>query len=633
MKRIFIDFETYSPLELTEVGVHKYAEPDSACILLFGYAVDDGPVEMLEYGKQHNLPDDFFEQFDEVWAHNAQFELTMANRFLLRDFGIAPPRLEQMHCTSVLCRIAGYPSSLEKAAKILKLQVRKKRTGKSLIAQFCKPNEAGGRTHLSDSPVDAQEFIEYCKKDVEVEREIHYKLRHFRCMGWMREVQLFDMRFNARGFKVDVSTAVGVLPLVESIIREHSTQFLRTTGVEPTQRDAVRLWFYTNGVDLEDTQETTIAEARKLHPNNKALELFSLCKSSALTKLKKILECVNQDGRVRGCFRFYGAGTGRWSGELVQPQNFKKPLRSHEPDSDTFFKDLVEGLPRSVLEPIWGYLPSRVDSCIRNFISGPLFDADASQIEARISCWLAGQEDVLELFRTGGDPYKDMASSVFNVPIAKVEKYQRAVGKELVLGCCFGLGHAKLHQRLQEKGLKATEMEAKKFVRTYRKRYDKIVDLWDSLEDAAIEAVATGNTVKCCNPVPIIFRTLVTGGLKYLAVTLPSGRDIYYPDPVVAQGKLTFMAEVKGAWIRTDIWGGTWLENIAQAIAFDFIANSILNAVTMRYTPTLLVHDQALSEPQPGQTAKEFGSILSIPPAWAKDFPLVFESELTPYYQ
>lgn len=47
MKKIEIDIETYSSIDLSKAGVYKYAESDDFEILLFGYSVDGGVVHMV----------------------------------------------------------------------------------------------------------------------------------------------------------------------------------------------------------------------------------------------------------------------------------------------------------------------------------------------------------------------------------------------------------------------------------------------------------------------------------------------------------------------------------------------------------------------------------------------------------
>ncbi len=74
---------------------------------------------------------------------------------------------------------------------------------------------------------------------------------------------------------------------------------------------------------------------------------------------------------------------------------------------------------------------------------------DSSQIEARILAWVSGQDDLVEQFKTGRDPYAEMASKIFHVPAQDIHdaakssadprhnqyKTYRNVGKTCVLSC------------------------------------------------------------------------------------------------------------------------------------------------------------------------------------------------------
>lgn len=47
MKTLSIDIETYSIVDLAKCGVYKYTEASDFDILLFGYSVDGGPVQVV----------------------------------------------------------------------------------------------------------------------------------------------------------------------------------------------------------------------------------------------------------------------------------------------------------------------------------------------------------------------------------------------------------------------------------------------------------------------------------------------------------------------------------------------------------------------------------------------------------
>lgn len=48
MKTLSIDIETYSDIPLQKTGVYRYCESPNFEILLFGYSIDSGPVQVVD---------------------------------------------------------------------------------------------------------------------------------------------------------------------------------------------------------------------------------------------------------------------------------------------------------------------------------------------------------------------------------------------------------------------------------------------------------------------------------------------------------------------------------------------------------------------------------------------------------
>jgi hypothetical protein len=103
-------------------------------------------------------------------------------------------------------------------------------------------------------------------------------------------------------------------------------------------------------------------------------------------------------------------------------------------------------------------LPSRGANAgkIKKAIKAPpgyvVIDCDSAQIEARVLAWLAGQDDLVQAFRDKQDVYKLMAHKIYNVPVDQIDKTQRQVGKTVVLGAGYGVGHVKLQGFLKTQG-------------------------------------------------------------------------------------------------------------------------------------------------------------------------------------
>ena len=140
MKNISIDIETFSDVNLAKCGVYKYAESPAFEILLFGYAVDGGEVQVVDLAQGETIPEEILDALtDEVitkWAFNASFERVCLSRYL-RDLGMSvdpfydhhPLSTERAHflnpagwqCSMIWSAYMGLPLSLEGVGAVLKL--------------------------------------------------------------------------------------------------------------------------------------------------------------------------------------------------------------------------------------------------------------------------------------------------------------------------------------------------------------------------------------------------------------------------------------------------------------------------------------------------------------------------------
>ena len=140
MKHINIDIETFSSEPLAKCGVYRYAEAKDFEILLFGYAIDGGEVQVVDFTAGEKLPDNVYAALtdDSVikWAFNAQFERICISRFLGLPVGkyLNP---KSWRCTMVWSATLGLPLSLETVGTVLRLQKQKMKEGKDLIRYFC----------------------------------------------------------------------------------------------------------------------------------------------------------------------------------------------------------------------------------------------------------------------------------------------------------------------------------------------------------------------------------------------------------------------------------------------------------------------------------------------------------------
>lgn len=280
----------------------------------------------------------------------------------------------------------------------------------------------------------------------------------------------------------------------------------------------------------------------------------------------------------------------------------------------------------------------------------PLFDADYSAIEARIVCWLAGQEDALDEYRNGVDRYKVMAADIFNIPVEQVNKYpQRFIGKQAILLSGFQGGGSSFMRGCAKFGYKdVTPIFAEACVAKFREKHPRIKSYWYDVETAAQKAILhKGEQIRVTNKrfgpykVPVSFACLDVGEMPFLLCKLPSGRKLAYPRPRLVPSRFEgkHMIQFFGAigqtkqWGNSDTYGGKLVENITQAVAADVMCTGAQNAEDGRYEVMALIHDQALAYVGDRQTAKEFTSLITKMPAWADGLPIEAEGALVPFYK
>ena len=124
MKNLSIDIETYSSVNLAKSGVYRYSESRDFEILLFGYSVDGGNVEVIDLACGESVPEEVLNALTDPavtkWAFNAQFERVCLSRFLGYPVGTYLDPVS-WHCTMVWAATLGLPLSLVGVGAVLGL--------------------------------------------------------------------------------------------------------------------------------------------------------------------------------------------------------------------------------------------------------------------------------------------------------------------------------------------------------------------------------------------------------------------------------------------------------------------------------------------------------------------------------
>lgn len=627
-----LDIETYSDVDLLKCGVYAYVDSPAFEVLLFAYSFDGEDTKVIDLAQGEELPakveSAIFDESIIKTAFNANFERTCLSKHFGRQ--ISP---KSWHCSAVQAAMLALPRSLEDVGAVLGLEKQKMKEGKELIKYFCMPCKPtktnGGR--MRNLPCHAPEkwelFKTYCKRDVDVEKAVRYKLRNFPIPESEMEVYRLDQEINDRGVLVDrklVEQAVAGDLLHKEIVTKRAYEL---TGLEnPNSVAQIKGWLGEKGVDVDSLSKQAVMEMIE-ETDGEVEELLRLRLLMAKTSVKKyeaIERSVCSDGRVHGLLQFYGANrTGRWAGRLVQVQNLPQ---NHIVDLE-LARNLVKQGRFEDVELFYDSTPRVLSELIRTaFIpkAGYRFlVADFSAIEARVLAWLSGEQWRLDVFASHGKIYEASASAMFHVPIEEITKGSplRQKGKisELALGYGGSVG-ALTSMGALDMGLKEEELPS--LVSVWRSANPHITKFWWDVDAAAIKAVTEKKETKAGR---ITFE--YKSGILF--AELPSGRRLAYVKPRMAVNKfgrngLTYEGIGESEkWCRIETYGPKLVENIVQGTARDILAEAMLGLKKKGFAIVMHVHDEAVLEvPEGISSVEEVCGIMAQQPKWAEGLPL-----------
>lgn len=647
MKTLAIDVETYSSVSLQKCGAYAYAQSSDFEILLFGYAWDNGPVEVIDLARGQELPQELkFALYDPKilkTAFNASFERTCLSAFLGQ---ITPP--EQWSCTAVMARELGLPGSLEAVGKVIGLpeDKQKAKTGRALIRYFsipCKATKAnGGRTrNLPEHDLDRWAlYVEYNRQDVEAERAIRDRLSRFPIAIQERHLWTHDQHINDRGVGVDLNLAAKAVEIDGVIKNRLLEQAKELTGLaNPKSTAQLKGWIEdTSGATVESLNKKCIASVRENANSaevNRVLDIRAGLSKTSTEKYSAMLRTACPDGRIRGLTQFYGAArTGRWAGRLVQMQNLPQ---NKMPDRDLdIARQLVAAGDLETLDLLFDDAAGTLSQLIRTaFVprKGCRFIvSDFSAIEARVIAWLAGESWRMEVFKTHGKIYEASAEQMFHLPKGSVKKGDpmRQKGKiaELALGFGGSVGALKSMCAL-EMGLE--EAELKPLVDSWRAANPAITNFWWMVD----KAVRT--TIQTRAPSKLQFGLLLHKQGPLLRLRLPSGRELSYVNPKIdSDGSIVYDGTIQssGGWGQIESYGPKFVENIVQAVARDCLAVAIHRLESAGFPVVFHVHDEVICEVPIGiSSAKEVSELMARPIEWAPGLPLKADAYECEYYR
>jgi len=537
LERATVDFESRSACDLKRRGAWLYSKDDSTEILCLAWKIP-GMREPKLWHRAH--PDIGIEESEPPWAlfrwidsgglveaHNAFFEMCIWANIAVPVHGWPVIAEEQWRCSAAKAAAHALPRDLKGATDALELPVRKDERGKALLNKYSKPkrltkNEKdlwGDDEIIFNEDVEGlRDLWEYCRQDVRAEERLSETIADLS----PTELKVWQItnRMNFRGVLIDIDLARSALALASKAKAKANAEFFKLTGIKSaTQRAVVKAWLAANeALELPDTKAKTLEFYLDRNPvklskrARRVLEIVKNVNRTSTNKFKRMLECVDDDGRARELLAYHSAHTGRWAGRGIQVQNLPKGNFAKYLPKATAMDIACEDVKSQDLawcESIHGDVMNMIASCLRGAIIAPpgkdLLIADYAAIEARVVLWAAGATKALEVFKGGGDIYCDMASGIYGYQIVKDERAlalnpgakiaavinamgstQRDFGKVAILGLGFGMGFLKFLITLRTYKIYLTRAEVLQMMGPKRfKKYIAVVrrKLFPTLED------------------------------------------------------------------------------------------------------------------------------------------------------
>lgn len=495
---------------LPVVGAQVYAEHPSTEVLSLYYDLKDGR------GRRRWLPSDPLPPIDLLQhvqaggilaAWNSGFEYRIWNLVCCRRYGWPPLPLHQLRCDAAKSRAFALPGALAKAGDVLDLQYKKDPAGDALLKKFSVPQDLTKkrrrpRITVQDEPVEAERLYAYNERDIVTEAEAAARIPDLE--GDELAYWIMDQEINTRGVQIDAQGVQNCIAIVVQALEQYNRELHTLTGgtvARASELAKLQGWLGAQGVhmdslDADHIEAALAADDKKPHlpaHARRAIEIRAQIGSAAVKKVFTMANMMGQAGRLYDLFTFYGAHTGRTTGNDAQPTNLPKsgPDVCQCATCGRFYGAMKVGgrfkhetcpwcgrpeLPgalRKVHE--WGWRATEdalaviatrdlrtvehyfgegmptVSGCLRGlFTSAPGYDliaSDYSAIEAVVLAMVTGCQWRIDVFRTHGKIYEASGAKVAGLTLEQVLDHKkttgshhpiRAKGKVMELACGYG---------------------------------------------------------------------------------------------------------------------------------------------------------------------------------------------------
>lgn len=647
---ITIDFETRSFADLKKVGAWAYSEHASTDLICVCWGVDNEPIQEWWPGQTeiNRIPFRLLHALKwhhEVEAHNVAFEKSIWHNVLHKRYGWPLPDPDSWRDTMAVACYYSLPAALDRLANVLGFE-GKDPEGKRLITKYsCLYLKT---SKLIIPPEDHRKFVDYCRKDVQIEQSISDYLGDLPA----RELPefLLDEKINMRGIYLDIEGIEAAAEIVDKRSEELNAEFVKLTGYNPGQNAKVLLWFAEHGLRLDnlqaDTLETILDDGLPQGICRRAIELRLQGAKASTKKLDAMSRQRGSDGRARFQSRYHGANTGRNTGTGIQVLNLNKGFPDVDPEQ--LVRDISYRDPR-YLDVLYGDSMDAVSKASRHWIQAQpgnkIIAGDFVSVEAVILACGAGEEWKIQAFRDKVKIYCLMADTIYGYPSGTVTKttHPQEYGDGKIGELAFGYqGALNAWLKFDPSG-RHTDERIIEICKAWRAKHTATVAYWRGLEQASIEAVSKRvetNYTDCGFEIVD----------EWLTMILPDGKRLWYFKPELRMGmpqwhkpleneecragtcrcrpvpKLTYLSQKTGQWKRVYTYGGKLTENWTQATSRQRLRYSMKLAERAGYTLVFTVYDELVAEvPKGFGSAAELKQIMLEAPNWAKDWPIGVE--------
>ncbi len=666
MSVVYLDFETYydKDYSLSKLSMEEYIRDKKFEPQILGVAGDNMPV--------HIVPADKIPAALKLLKLDSPSTITVIQNALFDGFIIED--YYKMHvanpiCTRMMMRWMG-ASRLTRES--LKAQCEFFET--TAKGSFLESGSMLGKRVKDLTPEEYQSYAEYCAQDVSSMRENFLKMLPYMTPDAMKFIAMTVKMYTQPVFHLDkerLASYYDELVEKQEADREklqHMFQFENREDFLKALRSKAK--FCTMLEQLGGVVPMKVSEKKSKTAGHEVLEP-ALAKSdipfielmnsedeniSLLARTRaannssismsrcETFQAIAERGTLPVHLEAYLANTGRYSAGTSDG------VKSDKTNLQNLSKRGDDKTLRKCVKPPKGYA---------------LVACDSSQIEARVLAYAACQEDLVQDFRNGVDPYCSMASVAYSESyytiyewtkgakahdensdpeLKKIYKNYRNIGKTCILQLGYSAGADNFSDYLLKNNTKlmptveAHHEEATRLVGVYRNKHFNIVNFWGTCNNV-LRALVMGGNGSFGGPKQDLFvyrSDISVAGHRVPGIILPDGYRILYPNLRIEYNEerkknvYVFDATAHGKSFPKIIHRGLCCNNCIQGLAFALMRWQAL-MINERYPIRINIHDSwgvVVPESEAEEAKAYMLACMKTLPTWAEGLPIDAEAEI-----